>query len=165
VGIDGEPRAPADRNQHTILARRVTHSASRPSILDLITEREAVAGAAADRLREQIATLTDQLTAAETELAELAITRTTLTRLTGDATATTPADTTVASPAYQQILALFATATGGMRAKDICHALGTSVTAKDTEGMRAKLKRLVNRQILAETEPGLFTLAPAATSE
>ena len=140
---------------------------SRPSILDLIAEREAAASLAADRLREQIATLTDQLTTAETELAELAITRTTLIRLTGEPDTATPADPTVASPAYQQILAVFATATGGLRAKDICHALGTGVTAKDTEGMRAKLKRLVNRQILAETEPGLFTLAaakPASTS-
>jgi hypothetical protein len=34
------------------------------------------------------------------------------------------------------------------------------VTAKDTEGVGAKLKRLAARQILAETEPGLFTLAP-----
>ena len=134
---------------------------SRPSILDLIAEREAAASVAADRLREQIATLTDQLTTAETELAELAITRTTLIRLTGEPDTATPADPTVASPAYQQILAVFATATGGLRAKDICQALGTGVTAKDTEGMRAKLKRLVNRQILAETEPGLFILAAA----
>ncbi|TDC85929.1 hypothetical protein E1193_01080 [Micromonospora sp. KC606] len=48
-----------------------------------------------------------------------------------------------------------------MRAKDICHALGTGTIARDTEGLRAKLKRLVGRQILAETEPGLFVLAPA----
>lgn len=48
-----------------------------------------------------------------------------------------------------------------MRAKDVCLALGVGVAAKDTEGMRAKLKRLVARQILTEAEPGLFTLAPA----
>ncbi|MFF3867164.1 hypothetical protein [Micromonospora sp. NPDC001898] len=46
-----------------------------------------------------------------------------------------------------------------MRAMDICHALGTGVTAKDTEGLRAKLKRLVARHILTEPEAGLFTLA------
>lgn len=142
----------------------MTPPAGRPSILELIAEREAAAGTAADRLREQIATLTGQLTAAETELAELAITRKTLTRLTGEPDTATPGDTTVASPAYQQILAVFTTAGSGLRAKDVCLALGAGVTAKDTEGMRAKLKRLVNRQILAETEPGLFTLQsePAA---
>jgi hypothetical protein len=160
VGVDGEPHPPADRHQHTILARRVTQSVSGPSILDLIAEREAAASTTAERLREQIATLTDQLALAETELADLATTRKTLLSLTGDLDATTPADTTVASPAYQQILATFAATAGGMRAKDVCLALGSGITAKDTEGMRAKLKRLVNRHILTENEPGLFTLAP-----
>lgn len=132
---------------------------TRPSILDLIAEREAAAGATADRLREQIAALTDQLSTAETELADLAITRKTLTSLTDDTE--TPVDATIASTPYQQILAVFHTADAAMRAKDVCRALGTGVTAKDTEGLRAKLKRLVNRQILTETEPGLFTLAAA----
>jgi hypothetical protein len=142
----------------------VTSGAGRPSILDLISEREATAGAAAERLREQIAALTDQLTAAETELAELAVTRNTLIRLTGEAETATAADATLASTGYQQILAVFGTASGGMRAKDVCRALGSGVTAKDTEGMRAKLKRLVNRHILAEIEPGLFTLATPTPS-
>jgi hypothetical protein len=132
---------------------------NRPSILELIAEREAAASAAAGRLREQITALTDQLTTAETELAELAVTRKTLIALTGHTDPTAPVDTTIASPAYQQILAAFGTATAPMRAKDVCQALGLGVTAKDTEGLRAKLKRLVNRQILTEPEPGLFTLA------
>jgi hypothetical protein len=34
---------------------------------------------------------------------------------------------------------------------------------KDTEGIRAKLKRLVNRQILTESQPGLFTPNPYRT--
>jgi hypothetical protein len=134
---------------------------SAPSILDLIAERETTAVATAEKLRAQIATLTDQLTVAETELAELAITRTTLLRLTGKPDPATPADLTVASAPYQQILAVFGTAASGMRARDVCRALGVDTTAKDVEGMRAKLKRLVTRQILAETEPGLFTLATA----
>jgi hypothetical protein len=46
-----------------------------------------------------------------------------------------------------------------MRAKDICHALGLGTEPKDTEGIRAKLKRLVERRVLTEFEPGLFTLA------
>jgi hypothetical protein len=133
-----------------------------PPILDLIAEREAAANAAAEHLREQIAKLTGELALAEDELTELAITRKTLTKLTGQAEPAQPADATVASTAYQQILAAFATATEGMRAKDVCLALGLTAAPKDTEGMRAKLKRLVARHILIETEPGLFTLALAA---
>ena len=52
---------------------------------------------------------------------------------------------------------------GGLRAKDVCQALGIGTEPKDTEGIRAKLKRLVNRQILTETQPGLFTLNPNRT--
>lgn len=135
-----------------------------PPLLDLIAEREAAATAAADVLRAQIAELSAELALAETELAELAITRRTLQRLTGQAEATTAADATIAGTAYQQILAVFATAPSGMRAKDVCQALGLGLAAKDTEGTRAKLKRLVARRILVEAEPGLFTLAPAPTA-
>ncbi|RQX05909.1 hypothetical protein [Micromonospora inaquosa] len=137
---------------------------TRLPVLDLLTERETAAGVTVERLREQIGILTDQLTTAETELAELAITRKTLLNLTGHADPAAPADATVASPAYQQILAVFHTAAGPMRAKDICRALDTGVTAKDTEGLRAKLKRLVARQILTEPEAGLFTLASPTPS-
>lgn len=129
-------------------------------IFDLIAEREAAKTATVTALREQIAVLTEQLARAETELSELAITRKTLTSLTGQPAENTPTDATIASTAYQQILTAFNTATDGMRAKDVCLALGLDTAAKDTEGMRAKLKRLVARQILIETQPGLFTLAP-----
>lgn len=140
----------------------MTANANPPQLLDLICEREAAASATAEQLREQIAALTDQLTAAETELTELAITRKTLLRLTGPIDALSPADTTVASPAYQQILAVLTAAGTGLRAKDVCVALGTGATSNDTERLRAKLKRLVARQVLTEPEPGLFTLAETA---
>lgn len=136
-----------------------------PPILDLIAERETAANAATEQLREQIAKLSGELALAEQELTELAITRRTLMKLTGQAETqaetTEPADATIASTAYQQILAVFGTADGPLRAKDVCLALGLGVAAKDTEGLRAKLKRLVARHILIEAEPGLFTLAPA----
>jgi len=48
---------------------------------------------------------------------------------------------------------------GGLRAKDVCLALGIGTEPQDTEGIRAKLKRLVNHQVLTETQPGLFTLS------
>jgi hypothetical protein len=142
----------------------VRPGAGAPPILDLIAEREANAGAAAERLREQISALTEQLTAAETELAELAITRKTLITLTGEPGTPVAPAATITSPAYQQILAAFTTASGPMRAKDICRTLGHGTTAKDTENLRAKLKRLVARHILIEAQPGLFTLAPTTPS-
>lgn len=132
------------------------------TIWQLIAEREDTANTAAQGLRAQIATLTEQLARAETELADLAITRTTLIALTGGPD-NTPPDATAVSPAYQQILAVFATTTDAMRAKDVCLALGVGTAPKDTEGLRAKLKRLVARQILTETQPGLFALAPTTT--
>jgi transposase-like protein len=144
-------------------APRVYPAELKAEFLRLARERQIIS-TVAGMLREQITKLTAELALAETELTELAITRNTLHRLIGHAEATTPADTTIASPAYQQILTVLATAADGMRAKDICLALGTGVAAKDTEGMRAKLKRLVNRQVLAEAEPGLFTLAPTPTA-
>ena len=134
-------------------------------VLDLITGRETAATAQAERLREQIVTLTEQLAIVDTELADLATTRSTLLRLAGADGSPPAADATVASPAYQQILAVFATTDhSGLRAKDICHALGTGTAAKDIEGLRAKLKRLAARGVLTEAEPGLFTLAQPATS-
>jgi hypothetical protein len=138
------------------------------SILEMITARETAATAHAAQLREQITMLTEHLASAETELADLATTRATLLRLTGAADGPPPADATLASTAYQQILAVFATTgsapNSGLRAKDICHALGIGTTANHTESLRAKLKRLVTRGVLTEAEPGLFTLAQPATS-
>lgn len=52
----------------------------------------------------------------------------------------------------------------GLLAKDICRALGIGTAAKDIEGLRAKLKRLVARGVLTEPEPGLFTHTQPATS-
>jgi polyhydroxyalkanoate synthesis regulator phasin len=128
-------------------------------ILQVITARETVAGLAADQLREQIGALSEQLTALETELADLATTRSTLLRLghTDDQPETAPT-----GPTYQQILAVFGTAKHPLRAKDICRALGIGTTANHTESLRAKLKRLVTRGVLTEDQPGLFALAPTA---
>jgi len=134
-----------------------------PSILDLITERQAVVAAAIATLREQIGDLTDELRTAEIELNDLATTRTTLTRLTATGEPPTP-DGPLEATVYQQILTVFTTGNNdAMRAKDVCHALGLDTEPKDTEGIRAKLKRLVKRRLLTETEPGLFTLATRGT--
>jgi len=131
------------------------------TLLDLIAERETTAGQAAAQLREQITTLTAQLAQIDTELADLATTRITLRTLA--AAEFTTDDPTVASAPYQQILHVLGTAPTGMRAKDICLALGVDASPKHVEGTRAKLKRMVTREILTDTEPGIFTLTPKRT--
>jgi hypothetical protein len=129
-------------------------------ILEMITARESVADLAAEQLREQISELSQQLTALETELADLATTRSTLLRLGGHPDNDQSSQSPPGSPAYQQILTVFTTSGHPLRAKDICRALGVLTTANHTEGLRAKLKRLVARGVLTEDRPGLFALAP-----
>jgi hypothetical protein len=131
------------------------------TILDLITEREAAAQHTSEQLRQQITALTEQAALIDAELADLATTRHTLRVLaTTEFTADEP---TVISSAYQQILAVLDAATTGMRAKDICLALDIEPLPKHVEGARAKLKRLVSRNILIETQPGIFALAQKRT--
>jgi hypothetical protein len=131
------------------------------TILGLITDRETAAALRADHIRAQIATLTSELTAIDSELADLATTRNTLHTLA--AAEFTADDPTVISSAYQQILAVLRTTPDGMRAKDICLALNIEPMHKHVEGTRAKLKRMVNRNILTENKPGVFTFAPKRT--
>lgn len=132
-----------------------------PTILDLITAREATAGQDAERLREQITALTAELARIEGDLADLATTRTTLHTLT--AAEFTADDPAIASAPYQQILHVLATAPTGMRAKGICLALDIEPSPKHVEATRAKLKRMVNRHVLTEDQPGVFTLTPKRT--
>ncbi|MFJ1706934.1 hypothetical protein [Kitasatospora sp. NPDC088346] len=54
---------------------------------------------------------------------------------------------------------------GGLRAKDVCHALGLGIKPRNTEGAHAKLKRLVVRGILNEPEPGLFALVAKTVAD
>ncbi|GLZ01762.1 hypothetical protein [Actinoplanes sp. NBRC 103695] len=126
------------------------------TVLDLIAGREAAASAARDQLREQQAKLAAEVAAIDAELADLATTRQTLTKILADEV--TASEPVVISESYQRILAVFTPERGALRAKDVCLALGIGTEPKDTEGIRAKLKRLVNRHILTESQPGLFTL-------
>ncbi len=122
------------------------------AILDLIAERENLAGRAAARLREQIELLTTELGRLDGELADLATTRTTLKDLAADQF--TDEDPTIASAPYQQILAVLTANPAGMRAKDVCLAVGVDPTPKHVEGARARLKRLATRKILTRERTG-----------
>jgi hypothetical protein len=60
--------------------------------------------------------------------------------------------------AYRDVVEVLADA-GPLRARQVCQAVGTGTEPKHREGMRIKLKRLVERGWLVEAEPGLFACA------
>jgi transposase len=113
------------------------------------------ARALADDLRTQIGELQTRLRQAETHLERLAITRKTVTGL-ADRLPAGPPDLPE-HPDYPRILAAFNDATGPLRAKDVCEALGHELLPKIIEGTRANLKRLVKLGILTEADTGSFT--------
>lgn len=61
--------------------------------------------------------------------------------------------------AYRDVVEVLADAGVPLRARQVCQAVGTGVEPRHREGMRIKLKRLVERGWLVETEPGLFACA------
>ena len=60
--------------------------------------------------------------------------------------------------AYRDVVEVLADA-GPLRARQVCQAVGVGAEPRHREGMRIKLKRLVERGWLVETEPGLFACA------
>ncbi|WP_030980824.1 hypothetical protein [Streptomyces sp. NRRL S-1824] len=144
--------------------------------MEALQTREAAARGRVEELREQ-------LTAAESEVSRLVITRQTVEEVLAAPSGALPpgvepvpvaglsraaallvaaetgGDATVTSPAYRRIAAVFAERSGPLRCKEVCAGLGEEATASRVESMRSKLKRLVERGVLLETEPGLFTLA------
>ncbi|SHN26817.1 hypothetical protein [Actinacidiphila paucisporea] len=164
-----------------------------PSLFEALEAREADARGRAEGLRERIAELSRELAQVEEELSRLRITRETVDQVLADGPA--PAgvgrvgdvesvvvplselapvmlraeeagDTVVTSQAYRLILVAIAEAAGPLRCKDVCEAVGLGSEPRQVEGMRSKLKRLAERQILVETEPepGRFTLASRAAA-
>ncbi|MCX4746330.1 hypothetical protein OG455_12460 [Kitasatospora sp. NBC_01287] len=123
-------------------------------LLDALDIQEDAARALADDLRSQIQELQGRLREAETQLEHLAITRKTVTALADRLPArTTPPE----HPDYPRILSLFNEATGPLRARDVCEALGHEPQPKNIEGTRAELKRLVKLDVLTEVDAGSFT--------
>lgn len=60
-------------------------------------------------------------------------------------------------PVYRQIMAVFATADTPLRARAVRKAMDVEIVPNNINNVRLKLKRLVERGILVETEQGLFT--------
>ncbi|MEV6653988.1 hypothetical protein [Streptomyces sp. NPDC051219] len=83
-------------------------------LLDKIETRQRLVQETAERLREQIARLTEQLTAVEKTLQRLEIARETILELTAENGAPQPEPL---PPGYREILALFEQHTDGLRAR------------------------------------------------
>jgi len=131
-------------------------------LLDRIDAREQALARQAEQAQAAIDELAARLRELQQEISDLQVTRKTLIALAGQddeppAAGAEPAPDLPEHPAYRQILAAFAELRRPLRARDLCTALDLPIAPKNTEGIRSKLKRLVTRGILIETEPGLFT--------
>jgi hypothetical protein len=131
-------------------------------LLDRIDAREQALTREAGEAQARIGELTARLRELNEAISDLQVTRKTLISLAGHdggQPAAEPAGPSPAlpdHPACQQILDAFADLRRPLRARDLCVALDLPVAARNTENIRSKLKRLVSRGILVETEPGLF---------
>ncbi|WP_331721236.1 hypothetical protein [Streptomyces sp. NBC_00212] len=128
-------------------------------LLDKIEARQQLVRETAGKLCEQIALLTEQFAAAERTLERLGITRATMLELAAEDGIEPPEPL---PPGYREVLAAFEQAGHGLRAREICEILGIGTEPRHTESVRAKLRGLVDRDILTEAEPGLFIPAQPA---
>ncbi|PBC92740.1 hypothetical protein BX281_0434 [Streptomyces sp. Ag82_O1-15] len=143
------------------MARRVTSGdLTLGAVLVRLEEREREIAAQAEETREQITRLTAVLNELGRAAEEVRITRKTLLELPDPA----PPAPSASAPelpdgaAYQEIMTVFAQAGGQLRARGVCEAMDLEPAPNNINNVRLKLKRLTGRNILAETEPGLFAL-------
>jgi|tagenome__1003787_1003787.scaffolds.fasta_scaffold20989404_9 hypothetical protein len=144
------------------MAGRVTPADPGRHLLDRIDAREQALARQADEAQASIDEAAARLREIRQEISDLQVTRKTLLSLAARddepaAEPAMPAPLLPGHPAYQQILDAFADQRRPLRARDLCTALDLPIVAKNTEGIRSKLKKLVSRGILTEPEPGLFT--------
>ncbi|MBB4931381.1 hypothetical protein F4561_002201 [Lipingzhangella halophila] len=136
----------------------MNHHEAKP-LLKTLDEREQALTHQAEQTRAHIDELTTKLDELTQAITHLQITRTALLSLAAedDAEPAAPPPALPAHPAYEQIMTAFADFARPLRARDLCQALDLPIASKNVENIRSKLKRLVSRGILNETEPGLFT--------
>ncbi|MCF3134675.1 hypothetical protein [Streptomyces olivochromogenes] len=127
------------------------------AVLARLEEREREITAQAETTREQITQLTAQLDELGRAAEEVRITRKTLLALPDPQPSAPPVLKLPDHPAYQQIMAVFTAADHPLRARQVCEAMDLEIAPNNINNVRLKLKRLADRGILAETEPGLFT--------
>jgi hypothetical protein len=132
-------------------------------LLDRIDAREQALAREAEQVQARIDELTARLREVSEAISDLQVTRKTLLALASEDDARPGPESAGSAPAlpdhpaYQQILTAFTDLRRPLRARDLCLALDLPIVPKNTESIRSKLKRLVSRGILIETEPGLFT--------
>ncbi|MFE7095876.1 hypothetical protein [Streptomyces erythrochromogenes] len=119
--------------------------------LDALGIQDDVARALADDLRTRIGELQARLREAEIHREHLAITRKTVTAL-ADRLPVALSDLPE-HPDYRRILAVFNEATGPLQA---LRGPRPRTAAKNIQGTRAQLKRLVKLDILTEADTGSF---------
>lgn len=156
------------------------------SLIDELQRREAAAREEAEELRGQIAQLTARLAGAEERLSRLVVARETVDEVLSETgpeampEETAPSRFGHLSPigvltvppwrpglevsalpeAYRDLLEVMEDAGRPLRAGQVAAAAGLSTDKVKVEGLRSKLKRLVERGWLAEEAgPGLFALA------
>ena len=159
------------------------------SLLEALDARERAARTRVKALRAEMDRLAEQVAAEEALLGRLEITRQTVVEVLageelpgGDAVVIDPdpnAGAGAAAPrvgaqvpvfgqdgdgwglpvAYRDVVEVLADAGGPLRARQVCQAVGAGVEPRHREGMRIKLKRLVERGWLVEASPGLFACA------
>jgi hypothetical protein len=127
------------------------------AVLARLEGREREIAAQADAAKERIAELSAQLEEFHRTAEEIRITRKTLLELPEPVPPAPPPPKLPDHPAYQQIMAVFAAADAPLRARQVCEAMDLEIAPNTINNTRLKLKRLVERGILTETEQGLFT--------
>ncbi|MGW4101877.1 hypothetical protein [Streptomyces sp. NPDC004976] len=126
------------------------------AVLARLEEREREIAAQADAANERITELSAQLEEFHRAAEEIRITRKTLLELPEPVPPAPPPPKLPDHPAYQQIMAVFAAANAPLWARQVCEAMDLEIAPNTINNTRLKLKRLVERGILAETEQGLF---------
>lgn len=127
------------------------------AVLARLEEREREIAAQAEAAQEKIAELTVLLDGFGKATEEIQITRKTLLELPDPRPPAPPTPRLPDHPAYQQIMAVFATADTPLRARAVCEAMDVEIAPNNVNNVRLKLKRLAERGILAEPGQGLFT--------
>jgi hypothetical protein len=162
------------------------------SLIEELRRREEAARREADGLREQITGLTDRLERVEERLSRLAITRETVEEVGAgvgpaesvDAAApsrfvhlspigvvTVPPwreglDASALPQAYRDLVEVAQDAARPLRAVEFAAAAGLGTDKSQVEGLRSKLKRLVERGwLVEEAGPGLFAVAVRVAPE
>ncbi|MEH0416004.1 hypothetical protein [Streptomyces sp. B21-083] len=126
-------------------------------MIEALEARRAEVLGEAERLREQIAGLSEELSRAEERLARLEIARETVEEVLAAPSSPVPSadaaggdagsgvavalvkaeaelDVTVMPPEYREIIALFATSGAAMRCKEVCRHLGLGTEPRHVEG-------------------------------